>query len=136
MADQIFPHFKKRMADGAIDLDGNEFMYFLLKDTYAYSATQRTYAHISPKEIAQKNAYYTGGTVLACTWTRTNATVKFDAGDVSWTAMTGTARYGAIYDKTAASMPLVCLQDFGSNKSVSAGTFTVIFNGSGIFTLV
>ena len=25
MADQIFPHFKKRMADGAIDLDGNDY---------------------------------------------------------------------------------------------------------------
>lgn len=136
MADQIYPHFKKRAMDGAIDLDNDTFMYALLASTYTYAATQRLWAGVSGDEITASGYTAGGATLTGVTWTRTGGTVKFDAVDISWAAMTGTARYGVIYDATAASDPLVCLQDFSGNKSVSAGTFTIIFNGSGIFTLV
>ncbi len=135
MADAIYPHFKQRLADGAIDLDSDTFRYCLMKDTYVYNKLDRLWANISASECSAVG-YTAAGTVLTCTWTRTGGTVKFDATDPSWTAMTGTARSGVIVDTTAASSPLVCYQDFAANKSVSAGTFTVIFNVAGIFTLV
>ncbi len=135
MADAIYPHFKQRLADGAIDLDNDTFRYCLLKDTYVYNKLDRLWSNIAASEITA-TAYVASGTVLTCTWLRSGGTVTFNATDPSWAAMTGTARSGVIYDVTAASQPLVCYQDFGANKSVSAGTFTVIFNVAGIFTLV
>lgn len=52
------------------------------------------------------------------------AVIDFD--DVSWTSATFTARGAAIYNSSK-SNKLVCELDFGSDKAVSSGTFTIQF---------
>lgn len=100
-------------------------------------ATDVGYADLSG-EVANGNGYTTGGVVLgSVTWNRSAGTVTFDAADPSWSSATFTARYLVIYDDTPTSPadPLVLLKDFGSDKSVTNGTFTVQFDAGGIFTL-
>ncbi|GKT09620.1 hypothetical protein [Desulforhabdus sp. TSK] len=137
MSDMFFNSFKEYMADGTIDLDSHTFKALLLTDAYTPDATDTVVADLSG-EVANGNGYTTGGVVLAnVTWNRSGGTVTFDADDPVWTSATFTARYLVIYDDTPTSPadPLLLLKDFGANKSVTGGTFTVEFDASGIFTL-
>jgi len=54
--------------------------------------------------------------------------------DASWANSTITARYAQLYD-AGYSNHLVCLFDFGADKSSTAGTFKVVFNATGIMTI-
>jgi hypothetical protein len=137
MADLIYNTFKQYMGDGTIDMDTHTFKCCLLTSSYTPSATHAVYADLS-SQVASGGGYTTGGATLASvTWSRSGGTVTWDAADPSWTSATFTARYAVIYDDTPTSPadPLVCLIDFGSDQSVSAGTFTIQFHSSGILTL-
>ena len=73
------------------------------------------------------------------TWTNVGvAVVQWDAADPSWTSSTITARYAVIYDRTPATdatRPLMCLIDFGSDKSTSSGTFAVTIDALGFLVI-
>lgn len=78
--------------------------------------------------LATKTLAYTAGTNV----------IKGDADDTAWPASTVTARYAVIYDRTPASdatRPLIGYVDFGADVSTTAGTFTITWNASGIFTI-
>lgn len=137
MADIFFESFREYLGNGTIDLDSHTFKACLLTSAYTPNSAHTTYSQLTG-EVANGNGYTTGGVELtSVTWTRSGNTVTFDAADPSWTSATFTARYLVIYDDTPTSPadPLVLLKDFGSDKSVTGGTFTVQFNASGIFTL-
>jgi len=136
MASFVYNSFKQYLGDGTIDMDGDTFKIILLGSGYTPDAAHSQYSNISGNELANGNGYTTGGQTLSnVVWSRTTGTVKFDATDPVWTAATFDARYAAIYDDTVANDLLVCLIDFGALKSVSAGTFTIVFHADGIFTL-
>jgi len=144
MADLIFNKFKEWMADGTMDLDNDTFYVALFTDASPPPATYDSYdtggAGVALTndytEVASGSGYTTGGTALSTpTWVESAGTVTFDAVDTSWTSATFTARWAAIYDSTDANNGLVAMIDFGSNKSVTSGTFTIQWHGSGIFTL-
>lgn len=66
-----------------------------------------------------------GGVTWACMGR--NITV-FSSASVTWSAATVTASYAVIYDAqtgTAATEPLVNLQDFGGSQTATGSTFTV-----------
>ena len=136
MADLIYNSFKEYVCDGTIDLDDHTFKIMLLADTYTPSASHTVKADISSHEVSG-TGYTAGGLTLSPTWTRTGGTATWDADDAVWTSATITARYAVIYDDTPASPadPLVCLKDFGSNKSSTSGAFTINFSASGILVL-
>lgn len=146
MADLIFDTFKKAMADGALDLDGDTFKIALFTDASVPAATYDSYdtggagvaLTTDDVEVTNGSGYTTGGATLASvTWNESAGTVTFDATDPQWTSATFTARYAAIYDtsSTGTTNQLVCMIDFGSDKSVTSGTFTIQFHTNGIFTL-
>lgn len=54
MADLFFTSFKKKMADGTIDLDSHSFKACLLTDVYVPSAAHGTYAQLTG-EVANGN---------------------------------------------------------------------------------
>jgi len=65
-----------------------------------------------------------------------NAIITWDAGDVTWTSSTITnAAAAVIYDTTEANKPLIAYVDFGGNFSTTSGTFQIVWNASGVFTL-
>lgn len=130
MASFIFNSALYDEATGAIDYDTNSFKVLLL--TSSATPNQDTWtnrSHIT-NEVANGNGYTTDGktaTVSVGSVDTTNNRVDITLGGTSWTSATFTARY-AIYYKTtgtAATDLLVAVNDFGSDKSPSAGTLTL-----------
>uniref|UniRef100_A0A6M3J5B2 Putative structural protein n=1 Tax=viral metagenome TaxID=1070528 RepID=A0A6M3J5B2_9ZZZZ len=144
MADFIFDSFTEDIGDGTIDMDNDTFMVALFTNEALPASTYSSYdtggagvgLTADKTEVANGNGYTTGGVALASvTWSQAAGTCTFDAADSEWTAATFAARYAVIYSTTAAANELVCLIDFGAEKTVTAGTFTITWNASGIFTL-
>lgn len=81
-----------------------------------------------------------GGLALtSVTWSRSGATTTWDAADLAnATAATLSNVYGClVYDDTLASPVAdqgVCYNYFGGAASVTSGTFTIVWNASGIAT--
>lgn len=86
--------------------------------TTAYSATN---------EVASSGSYSAGGgTLTNITPTSSSTTALTDFDDLSFTSTTLTARGALIYNSTDSNRAVAVL-DFGSDKTVTAGTFTVQF---------
>lgn len=88
--------------------------------TTAYSATNET-------TNTSGSAYVAGGNTLTAGTTSSSGTTAFaDFADSSWSTASFTARGALLYNSTQSNKSVVVL-DFGSDKTASAGTFTVIF---------
>ena len=88
------------------------------KSTTAYSATN---------EVGASGTYSAGGASLtSSTPTLSADTAVCDFADVSFTSATITARGALIYNSSA-SNKAVCVLDFGSDKTSTAGTFSIVF---------
>ena len=83
--------------------------------------------------------YTTGGEVLAGQGVTIAAGVlKFDGTDVSLSTTTLTSVEGVVFlDDTLATpvKPLICAVDFTTPYSTSAGTFAIVWDAAGIFTI-
>lgn len=81
--------------------------------------------------------YTPGGSALASkTETEATGTVTFDAADLSWATVTLSGVFGClVYDNTVTNKYAFCWNYFGGSQAVTAGTFTVQWNASGIFTI-
>lgn len=72
--------------------------------------------------------YTAGGKALVnITPVLSGSTAIVDFDDVTWSGSTITARGALIYNDTHPSKAAVMVLDFGSDKSSSAGDFTVVF---------
>lgn len=101
--------FKLALYTSAANLDAS---------TTAYSATD---------EVASSGSYSAGGgTLTNITPTSSSTTALTDFDDLSFTTTTLTSRGALIYNSTDANRAVAVL-DFGSDKTVTAGTFTVQF---------
>jgi hypothetical protein len=140
----FYQSFREYMSDGTIDLDTDSFKVTLHTSTYSPNAgTHTVYADLT-NELSTASGYTNGGVALgSVTWTRSGATVTFDAADTVWTASGGSivARYAVIRkDGTANAIvsPLVCyilLDTTPADVSATTGnTLTLQWNASGIFT--
>lgn len=138
---------KKKIGDGTLDLDTHTFKVALcgsaqtIDATFAGTSTDGRYADLTA-ELPTANGYTaTGATLGSVTWTRSTGTVTFDAADTSWT-LTGsiTYKYGVVYDDTATNKDILGFFDVDTSSgsattSPSAGTHTITWNASGLFTL-
>lgn len=85
-------------------------------------------------------AGYTAGgvSVSSPSWTQTTNVVTFtSAGTPQWTAASFSAVGALVYDTTigtATTHPGLCYNYFGGTQTVTAGTFTINWNASGIAT--
>lgn len=138
MADLIYSNFKRAVGEGLLDLGTDSLKCMLLTSAHTPSAAHAAYADVSGQEVAG-TGYTAGGQALSSvTWSLSGTAAVLDAADPSWSEATVTARYAVIYvDKTAGGVvgPLVCLLDFGAEKGVSGGTFSVVFDAGGIVSL-
>jgi hypothetical protein len=135
--------FSEYLGDGTIDMDNDTFKVQLHTSTYTPAVTHDVLTDLT-NEVANGNGYTTGGVTLTSpTWTRSGATVTFDAADAQWTASGGSivARYAVIYDDTPTSPanPLVAyslLDNTPADVTVADGTtLTIAFHTNGILTL-
>lgn len=119
-----------------IDLSADTIKVLLLTSSHSFNADHNVKADIDANEISG-TGYTAGGSTLtgqAVTQDDTNDRAAFDADDVSWSSATFTARHAALNDVTA-SNNLLCSIDFGADKSVTAGTFTIQWASGGIIRL-
>jgi hypothetical protein len=123
--------------NGGIDLDTDTVKVMLLTSTHANDIdTQEYIDDVSANEVSG-TGYTAGGATLAnkaVTQDNTDNEGVFDADDVAWSTSTITARYAVVYKDTgvAATSPIICIQDFTTDKVSDAGTFTIAWNAEGI----
>lgn len=140
MADVIYNSFKRDVANGSIDLDTDTIKVMLVNASYTPDQDTHTKRSDVTNEITG-TAYVAGGETLAgktVTADNTNNRAAFDANDVTWTTATFTARGAVLYKSrggAASADELLCYLDFGSDKSVSGGDFTIQWGANGILLL-
>ena len=105
---------------------GNTFRLAL----YTSSATlnKSTTAYTTSNEVANGNGYTTKGAALTNVTPALSGDVACcDFENISFTSASFTTRGCLIFNDTATSDPAVCAIDFGGDKTVSSGTFTIQF---------
>ena len=108
---------------------GSAFKIALYDDTAVIGTTYTAY---SASDEVSGSGYSSGGSALVNTGIGTTTVTSFtDFTDVSWTSASFTARGCLIYNSSSisglTSNAAVCSIDFGGNKTVSSGTFTIQF---------
>jgi len=87
-------------------------------------------------EVASSGTYVTGGLALTNIDPTTSGTTGYtDFADKSFTTATITAMGAMIYNDTN-SDKAVCILDFSSNKTSTAGTFTITFPAAAASTAI
>lgn len=139
MADVIFNNFKKLIMNGGIDLDTDTIKVALVTSTYTPDQDVHDFFDDVTNEVTGTGYTAGGATLGTVTVTADNTDNEgvFDAADTSWTTSTITARGAVVYKSTgtASTSALICYFDFTTDKSSSAGTFTIAWNAEGILNL-
>lgn len=93
----------------------------------------------SANEVAAGGNYTAGGPTIANNvWTLASATVTFDGDNISIAQNAGNptdARWGIIWNDTAAGDQALAFLDLGGVTDLTAGDFSVTWNASGLWTL-
>lgn len=96
---------------------------------YTSSATidKATTAYSATNEVGNSGTYSAGGgSLTSATPVLSTDTAVCDFTDISFTSATITARGALIYNSSV-SNKAVCVLDFGSDKTSTAGTFAITF---------
>ena len=128
--------FKKELLEGVHNFKnsgGDTFKLALFaissggKSSTTATLGATTTALVTTGEVASSGTYTTGGGTLVRVDPTTSGTTAFtDFNDVSFTTATITARGALIYNSSDSNKAVAVL-DFTSNKTSTAGTFTIQF---------
>jgi len=135
MASGTYDVLKVDLYDGSVNLasGGDTITVALYDNVHAFSAGDTVYT--STNELPTATGYTQPGQTLAGqTISLATNTATFDATDISWTSATFTTAHAVIYDTTNTSSLMHSI-DFGGDQSVTAGTFTIVWNAAGISTI-
>lgn len=120
--------FKVELLQGVHDFTastGDVFKLALYTSLATLGASTTVYS--SSNEVSNSGTYSAGGgTLTNITPTSSGTTALTDFDDLSFTSATITARGALIYNSTESNKAVAVL-DFGSDKSSTAGTFTIQF---------
>jgi len=119
--------FKQELMEGVHDFTSHTFKIALYTSSATLSAA--TTAYSATNEVSG-TGYTAGGNTLTVTGgavSVSGTTAFVDFADSTWSTATITARGAVIYNSTAAGNPAVAVLDFGSDKTSTAGDFTVVF---------
>ena len=108
---------------------GNVFKIALYDNSATLGTTTTVY---SASDEVSGSGYSAGGNTLTNTGVGISTTTSFtDFSDTSWTSASFTARGCLIYNSSTVTglttNAAVCAVDFGGDKTVSSGTFTIQF---------
>ena len=104
---------------------GNTFKLALYTNSASFTAT--TTAYTATNEVSGTGYSAGGGTLTKVTPTSSGTTALTDFADLTFSAATITASGALIYNDTASGDPSVIVLDFGSDKTSTAGDFTIVF---------
>ena len=120
--------FKVEILGGDFDFSSgtaDTFKIALFTSSATLGATTTAYA--TTNEVSG-TGYTAGGNTLTISQvaTSTGTTAFLDFADTTWSSATITAR-GALIYKSGGTNPAVAVLDFGSDKTSTAGDFTIVF---------
>lgn len=137
MADIIYTSFKRDIMNGAIDLDTDTIKVMLVTSSYTASASHTKRSDIT-NEVTGTGYTAGGSTIGSPTVSNVSTNGVFDGNDVAWTTSTITARGAVLYKSrggASSADELICFLDFTTDKTSTAGTFTISWSASGILNL-
>lgn len=104
---------------------GNTFKLAMYTNSASFDAS--TTAYTTSNEVSG-TGYSAGGSALTnVTPTSSGTTALTDFADLTFSTATVTARGALIYNDSATGDPSVVVLDFGSDKTSTAGDFTIVF---------
>jgi hypothetical protein len=120
--------FKVEILGGDFDFSsgtGDTFKIALYTSSATLGATTTAYA--TTNEVVG-TGYVAGGNTLTISANpaSTGTTAFLDFADTTWSTATITAR-GALIYKSGGTNPAIAVLDFGSDKTSTAGDFTIVF---------
>lgn len=125
--------FKKQLLEAVHDFRaaGDTFNMALYTNSATLDASTTAYTTSGETTNTSGSAYVAGGQALAnVNPTSSGTTALTDFADETWSTASFTARGALIYNTTPThtyTNPSVVVLDFGSDKTSSAGDFTVVF---------
>lgn len=125
--------FKQQLLEAVHDFrtSGDTFYMALYTNSATLDASTTAYTATGETTNTTGSAYVAGGQALSNVNPTTGGTTAFtDFADEVWSTASFTARGALIYNTTPThtyTNPSVVVLDFGSDKTASAGDFTVIF---------
>ena len=129
--------FKQELLQGVHNFSSGGNTFKLALYTNSASFTAATTAYTATNEVGNSGTYAAGGGTLTNVTPTTSGTTAFtDFNDLTFTSATITARGALIYNDTAAGDPAVVVLDFGSDKTATAGDFTIVFPAAGASTAI
>jgi len=118
--------FKKELLEGLHDFNVGANTYKLALYDNNASFTAATTVYTTSNEISGTGYPAGGGTLTNIDPTTSGTTAFIDFADLTFTTATITARGALIYNSTNGNRT-VCVLDFGSDKTSTAGDFTIVF---------
>jgi hypothetical protein len=137
MANTVMTSFKKELMEGTHDLatSGDTFKLALYTSSSSINSAATTIYTVSD-EVANSGTYAAGGGTLAGQTVTTDGTTAIcNFTDLEFTSATITARYALIYNSSE-SNAAVCVLDFSTDQTSTAGTFKIDFPASGASTSI
>ena len=120
--------FKKELLEAVHNFKnsgGNTFKLAMYTNSASFDAS--TTAYTTSNEISGTGYTAGGGTLTRVDPTTSSTTAFTDFADLTFSTATITARGALIYNDTASGDPSVVVLDFGSDKTSTAGDFTIVF---------
>jgi len=133
----ICSSFKQQLFQGVHDFSVPGDTFYLSLYTSSASIDAATTIYTTAGEVSSAATNYPAGGGQLTSWgvTLTGTTAFLDFSDLTFPAVTLTARGCLIYNSTEADKA-VAVFDFGSDKTATDGDFTVIFPPPGPSTAV
>ena len=119
--------FKKEVLEGLHDFNasgGNTYKLALYTNSASFTAATTVYT--ATNEVSGTGYSAGGGTLTNIDPTTSGTTAFIDFADLTFSSATITARGALIYNSTNGNRT-VCVLDFGSDKTSTAGDFTIVF---------
>lgn len=119
----------------ALNLEAENNKVCMVTDSYTHAYDTHDFYNDLTNEVSG-TGYTAGGAALTSTEiTLSGGVLKYDAADVAWTTSTITNAMAGVLYADAVTDELILLSDFVTAASTTAGTFTIVWSASGIFTL-
>jgi hypothetical protein len=120
--------FKVQILGGDFDFSsGTSQTFYCALYTSSATLSATTTAYSASNEVSG-TGYTATGNAMTITQvpTSTGTTAWLDFNNVTWATSTITARGALLYLKNGSSNPAIAVLDFGSDKTSTAGDFTIV----------
>jgi len=141
----VFNQFLQDIGRAVHQLETDTIRFALITNAVTPSATTSDPrwgagggTNFDTNEVTAGGNYTAEGGDISATYSQSAGTATFDGTDISIAQHASNptdARWGIIYNDTATGNQAIAFLDLGAVIDLTAGSFTVTWNASGIFTL-